>query len=265
MIYPNGLTGIEVTCGEVPLLFGDLLKRTSNPYILLSCPRSPHSTRSSAPSEGVNNSSAIDGGGGGSRRRRSSRGSGDTAEPDYWKWFCARGGPPATSDGSVGGGDGGGGRDGGGGGGGGGVGGGVNRCGHAEVERRAEDWAGAFAERGVEVSHDGVEENEPKSTAKKPFLAASQTHEWKTFEGCFQRLGFACTLGLAALVLTIILWTVSMPWVAWCLLRCVRPAVSTFQVALAIPSHLAVPVGWFLLDCPSDFHFKLDGNTQVSG
>lgn len=49
-------------------------------------------------------------------------------------------------------------------------------------------------------------------------------------EGAFQRLGFACTLGLAALVVTIILWTVSVPWVAWCLLRWVRPAVSVSHV-----------------------------------
>lgn len=185
-------------------------------------PSVPISLENSVDPGGSNSDAFGDGGGGGGRRRRGSR---DRVEADGWAWAFARsgvtsGGGGFTSGGGVG--------DGGGGG-----------SAHAEAEPRAEDWAWAFADSidGVEVSGDG-EENAPKSKTKKRFLPASQTHEWKTVEGGFQRLGFACTLGLAALVVTSILWMVSVPWVAWCLLRWARPAVSASRSSLAmINSH----------------------------
>ncbi|CAM9154356.1 unnamed protein product [Ectocarpus fasciculatus] len=55
-------------------------------------------------------------------------------------------------------------------------------------------------------------------------MACSQTHEWRTFEGGLQRVAFAFTLGAAAIVMSAILWTLSVPWVAWCLLRMAHPA-----------------------------------------
>lgn len=60
----------------------------------------------------------------------------------------------------------------------------------------------------------------------KDMLPASATHKWETFEGSLQRWAFAWTLGIAAVVMSAILWILSVPWVAWCLLRCVRPVVS---------------------------------------
>lgn len=93
--------------------------------------------------------------------------------------------------------------------------------------------AGVGGATGNPAASDGGAENvTANEMAKRRFLPASQTHEWRTIEGVFQRLGFACTLGLAALVATTILWTVSVPWVAWCLLRCVRPAVSPLHVCI---------------------------------
>ncbi|CBN74319.1 Transient Receptor Potential Channel. Partial sequence [Ectocarpus siliculosus] len=57
------------------------------------------------------------------------------------------------------------------------------------------------------------------------FIAWTQTHEWRTFEGGVQRVLFAFTFGAAAIVMSAILWTLSVPWVAWCLLRLAHPVV----------------------------------------
>lgn len=54
----------------------------------------------------------------------------------------------------------------------------------------------------------------------------STTPKWKAFEGFLQRLAFAMTMGTGVLVMFIMLWVLSVPWVAWCLLRVVHPAVS---------------------------------------
>ncbi|CAM9807163.1 unnamed protein product [Ectocarpus sp. 6 AP-2014] len=57
------------------------------------------------------------------------------------------------------------------------------------------------------------------------FIAWTQTHQWRTFEGGVQRVLFAFTFGAAAIVMSAILWTLSVPWVAWCLLRFAHPVV----------------------------------------
>ncbi|CAM9931417.1 unnamed protein product, partial [Ectocarpus sp. 13 AM-2016] len=57
------------------------------------------------------------------------------------------------------------------------------------------------------------------------FIAWTQTHEWRAFEGGVQRFLFAFTFGAAAIVMSAILWTLSVPWVAWCLLRLAHPVV----------------------------------------
>lgn len=64
-------------------------------------------------------------------------------------------------------------------------------------------------------------------TKDEEFKACSQTHEWRTFEGGLQRVSFAFTMGAAAIVMSAILWTLSVPWVAWCLLRIAHPVVSS--------------------------------------
>lgn len=62
----------------------------------------------------------------------------------------------------------------------------------------------------------------------RPF---STTPKWKAVEGFFQSLAFAGTMGAAVLVTFIVLWVSSVPWVAWCLVRLVHPAVSVFSAA----------------------------------
>ncbi|CAM9397930.1 unnamed protein product [Ectocarpus fasciculatus] len=62
-------------------------------------------------------------------------------------------------------------------------------------------------------------------TKDDEFKACTQTHEWRTFEGGVQRLLFAFTFGVAAIAMSAILWTLSVPWVAWCLLRLAHPVV----------------------------------------
>ncbi|CAN0140980.1 unnamed protein product, partial [Scytosiphon promiscuus] len=59
------------------------------------------------------------------------------------------------------------------------------------------------------------------STMLQPF---TKTAEGKAFDDFLQRLAFALTMGVAAVVLSTILWTVSIPWVAWSLLRTVFDA-----------------------------------------
>lgn len=54
---------------------------------------------------------------------------------------------------------------------------------------------------------------------KHSFKPVSQTHEWKTISAGLQRFGFAVTFGASAVVVFAILWVLSVPWVAWCLLR----------------------------------------------
>lgn len=60
-------------------------------------------------------------------------------------------------------------------------------------------------------------------SAKKPF---STTPEWDALDSYVQSAIFALTMGAAAVVLSTILWTLSVPWVVWCLWRLVLPAVS---------------------------------------
>lgn len=51
------------------------------------------------------------------------------------------------------------------------------------------------------------------------FIPATSTYAWFTFEGFIQRGAFALTMGLAAVALSSLLWVISLPWVAWSLLR----------------------------------------------
>lgn len=60
----------------------------------------------------------------------------------------------------------------------------------------------------------------------RELLPFSATSKWKQFDDYLQELAFALTLGGTAVVLSTILWASSVPWVAWCLLRSVRPPVS---------------------------------------
>lgn len=82
-----------------------------------------------------------------------------------------------------------------------------------------------FHPKTLSENHSG------RSQAKmmKPF---STTHQWKTLEGGLQRFEFAFTFGVAAVGLSAILWIVSVPWVAWCLHRLIRPAVSVFRLEM---------------------------------
>ncbi|CAM9266991.1 unnamed protein product [Ectocarpus sp. 4 AP-2014] len=65
----------------------------------------------------------------------------------------------------------------------------------------------------------------PITGTNDEFIAWTQTHEWRAFEGGVQRFLFAFTFGSAAIVMSAILWTLSVPWVAWCLLRLAHPVV----------------------------------------
>ncbi|CAM9923666.1 unnamed protein product, partial [Scytosiphon promiscuus] len=62
-------------------------------------------------------------------------------------------------------------------------------------------------------------------TDRSPPLAlkpCSKTDRWKAVDELLQTLVFACTMGAGALALLIVLWLLSIPWIAWCLLRGVR-------------------------------------------
>eukprot|EP00903_Cladosiphon_okamuranus_P014650 g13585.t1 len=52
--------------------------------------------------------------------------------------------------------------------------------------------------------------------------------QWKAIDGLLQKLAFAATMGIAALPVSDILWVLCIchgsPWVAWCILRLMRPA-----------------------------------------
>ncbi|CAM9237184.1 unnamed protein product [Ectocarpus sp. 12 AP-2014] len=89
-------------------------------------------------------------------------------------------------------------------------------------------WGWAWAVEG-EAERDrghvrGGDCPETGRTKAAVFKAWSQTHEWKVLEGGLQRVVFAFTFGAASLVVSAILWTLSVPWVAWCLLRMAHPA-----------------------------------------
>lgn len=47
------------------------------------------------------------------------------------------------------------------------------------------------------------------------FTPLSSTSTWLSVEGAIQRLLFAFTMGIIALGGLILLWTVSVPWIAW--------------------------------------------------
>eukprot|EP00903_Cladosiphon_okamuranus_P014652 g13586.t1 len=81
---------------------------------------------------------------------------------------------------------------------------------------------GLLVDTGTEVWRLWLWVTRGRAEAKK-WGPASNTHKWKTFEGSLQRRAFAWTLGAAAVVLSAVLWILSVPWVAWCLLRVVRP------------------------------------------
>eukprot|EP00752_Nemacystus_decipiens_P011859 g10519.t1 len=55
------------------------------------------------------------------------------------------------------------------------------------------------------------------------FPPFSSRPQWKAIDGFLQRLAFAATMGVAAVVVSAILWALSLPWVAWCILRLMRP------------------------------------------
>ncbi|CAM9233322.1 unnamed protein product, partial [Ectocarpus sp. 12 AP-2014] len=102
--------------------------------------------------------------------------------------------------------------------------------GGAEAGGGASAWGWAWAVEG-EAERDrghvrGGDCPETGRTKAAVFKAWSQTHEWKVLEGGLQRVVFAFTFGAASLVVSAILWTLSVPWVAWCLLRMAHPAVS---------------------------------------
>lgn len=71
------------------------------------------------------------------------------------------------------------------------------------------------------------------------FIPLSGTLTWLFIEGTIDRLIFACTMGLVAIGASAILWTVSMPWVAWRIFRWRFPTVRVFprHDAPSLPPH----------------------------
>lgn len=69
------------------------------------------------------------------------------------------------------------------------------------------------------------EDNVPTDEQVGAFNPVTLTYKWFTFEGMLQRIIFAFTLGLAAVVLLSFLWTISLPWLAWSLLLRFDPRV----------------------------------------
>ena len=67
-----------------------------------------------------------------------------------------------------------------------------------------------------------VREDE-ETVANEPF---SKSYLWLTIKGGRDRLIFAFTMGLASVIMSMILWIVSTPWIAWRILRWFHPAVS---------------------------------------
>ncbi|CAN0376362.1 unnamed protein product, partial [Ascophyllum nodosum] len=61
-----------------------------------------------------------------------------------------------------------------------------------------------------------------QSGERTKFTPATSTYGWFTFEGLLQRGAFTLTMGVAALALSALLWIISLPWVAWSLLRWFR-------------------------------------------
>lgn len=61
-----------------------------------------------------------------------------------------------------------------------------------------------------------------EADALRPF---STTPKWKSFEGFLRRAAFAVTMGAASLVVFAILWSLSVPWIAWRIWCLVHPAV----------------------------------------
>ena len=62
-----------------------------------------------------------------------------------------------------------------------------------------------------------------ETVANEPF---SKSYLWLTIKGGRDRLIFAFTMGLASVIMSMILWIVSTPWIAWRILRWFHPAVS---------------------------------------
>lgn len=57
------------------------------------------------------------------------------------------------------------------------------------------------------------------------FPTFSSTTRWRSIEGAINRLIFACTMGVVAVVLLSVLWVVSLPWIAWRIFRWRFPRV----------------------------------------
>lgn len=62
------------------------------------------------------------------------------------------------------------------------------------------------------------------------FKPITSMYWWHTFDGVMQRFAFAFTMGSAAVVLNALLWLLSMPWIAWRLVRWIFSEVPTRSV-----------------------------------
>eukprot|EP00903_Cladosiphon_okamuranus_P014653 g13587.t1 len=95
------------------------------------------------------------------------------------------------------------------------------------VDTGTELWRGCLwiqgwtaSRRNNEAATDAGEQYRKRAKKLEPF---STTSRWKNCDDHIQELEFALTLGGTAVGLSTVLWVLSVPWVAWCMLRSVRP------------------------------------------
>lgn len=67
--------------------------------------------------------------------------------------------------------------------------------------------------------------NKRQEEIAKAFAPVTSTYAWFTLVGFLQRLTFAGTMGVVAVAMSGVLWIISLPWVAWSLVRWVVPSL----------------------------------------